>query len=418
MKEEDAVFTDDPLTRSLEEGGGGNKRGSRIMSYPSPVINTYSDPQPSIEVDACGQSGKGSSSGNGPVVIPSGSFDEPDFVFDPLREQDMEGSGDSHVTKDQSMRSASEDDLDLTDISFAFRRRSLSFESLLDSFKGNRKFQHLFRDSAHMSSLQSLADSDDDESDQEGEGSSPPNADSSMIEISLLDTSFSDLESSSLSCSFNASQLSDLRDRSVTSGVCDAEDPLPDDSRLAKSLSYDDSVALKFNHRDLSKQHSDDACPLPGGDQDRYPSTSQDPLPGASQDTCPLPIADSCPQEDRGVLESRSLERFDRSRGKVSHMKRSKSQDSASRNAVQRKAARAKNNVPARKPKQATSPVPTNGETSPTLGTTPTDMLIQFQIASMGCVMGVGSRVELRTVVKESETNTEKDNYSISYERE
>ena len=287
-------------------------------------------------------------------------------MFDPLREQDMEGSGDSHVTKDQSMRSASEDDLDLTDISFAFRRRSLSFESLLDSFKGNRKFQHLFRDSAHMSSLQSLADSDDDESDQEGEASSPPNADASMIEISLLDTSFSDLENSSLSCSFNASQFSDLKDRSVTSGVCDAEDPLP----------------------------------------------------GASQDTCPLPIADSCPQEDREVLESRSLERFDRSRGKVSHMKRSKSQDSASRNAVQRKAARAKNNVPARKPKQATSPVPTNGETSPTLGTTPTDMLIQFQIASMGCVMGVGSRVELRTVVKESETNTEKDNYSISYERE
>ena len=74
---------------------------------------------------------------------------------------------------------------------------------------------------------------------------------------------------------------------------------------------------------------------------------------------------------------------------------------------------RRKNKAFLKRSKLAPSP-----NTTPTLAVTPSDMLIQFQIAAMGCIMGVDSREELRTVLNESETNSEKDNYTISHDRE
>jgi hypothetical protein len=429
-EDEDAVFADITLTRSLEEKRGeertnvysnsGSKRGSRFMSCPSPshvTTPTIDYTHPEIEVELCttdSSSGKGSSSDNGPSIFPSSSFEETDFAFDPLREDE---SHDDHVTEDQRVCVTSEDDLDLSDISFAFKRRSLSFESLLDAFKGDRKFQHLFRDSAHMSSLQSLADSSDDESDQETESTPQVNKDTSLLDSSMqLESSFSDIDTSSLGHSYNTSQLSDLRD----SGVSEGSYPLPDDL-LAKSLSYDngtshDIVGVTSGSTKLPRRFPDDTCPIPVN-RDSCPQASAD------MDTCSLPNVhqDACPA-DAAVGDAGALERFDRFRGKLTQqMKRSKSQDSASRNAAQRKAAKAKSNgVPQflRKTKQVPSPAPCNDETTPTLSTTPADMLIQFQIASMGCVMGVESRVELRAVVKDSATNSENDNYTISQERE
>ena len=282
--------------------------------------------------------------------------------------------------------SGSENDLDIADIAFSFKRRSLSFESLLDSFKADHTFQHLF--TTHASSLQSLGDMSDDESDQEGEGlrrdqegeESHRDLNSSLLDNSL---SVSDLDSSSLSCSFNNSELMDpLPD----DGYLD--DPLPDDS-YAESDPLPNGIARSLGFD--THAHSES---LP------FETTK-------SAGVCPLPdLEGSCPNMSLGNEAKRS--EVVRPRVKLSHMKRSKSQDSSSRNGTRRK------NKISRKTKQA---MPTD-ETTPTLASTPSDMLIQFQIASMGCVMGVESRGELRAVVKESETNSEKDNYSISQELE
>lgn len=380
--QEDNVFLDDPLTTSI----GGEGGGARIfplnythlttpapdhihLATPTPDHTHLATPTPDQGFDA------GDSTGERHMFFPTESFEETDSAHGGCGYEPEVGV------------SESENDLDIADIAFSFKRRSLSFESLLDSFKTD----HLFM--PHASSLQSLGDVSDDESDQEGEGEGlhrdqGPHRD---LDSSLLDNSLSvsDLDSSSLSCSFNNSELLDpLPD---DGDLCD---PLPDDSYLADPLPDGLAQSLGFDTH------------VPDVNESLTFETPH----VQSADVYPLPdLEGSCPNTPLG-LGNEQAERSEvvQPRVKLSHMKRSKSQDSTSRNATRKK------NKPLRKTKQAT---PTD-ETTPTLASTPTDMLIQFQIASMGCVMGVESRVELRAVVKESETNSEKDNYSISQGRE
>ena len=143
------------------------------------------------------------------------------------------------------------------------------------------------------------------------------------------------------------------------------------------------------------------------------PLTSED----DPQDVCAVPVPRDSPQGGEGQGEEPAKSR--RPRKRLVSVKRSKSQDSSTKNSLHAKPKPKANGMPQflRKPKQTPTNSPARGAT-PTLGATPTDMLIQFQIASMGCMMGVESRAELRTVVRDSETNSEKDNYVISQERE
>lgn len=403
-----------------------SNRGSRLMTYQSPshVATPTPDYPDAGELHLKHETSPSSSKGS--PVFPVGNFDETDFA-----DTESEGTGpggsmcrteseDTASERGGATRTTAEGGLDVSDILFAFKRRSRSFESLIDSFREDHNFQHLFREDPHLSSLQSLADSSDDDSDPEGEGEaregggmaaaaavvssssssrevSAAEGGSSVLECSLSDSVSEHDCSSSFSCSLDASQLSELSDGGVVIGSAGArqcDDPLPIDMHFArKSLSFDDRSAMSVLNADILRQweHStvdDDVCPLPNLAHDGEPLLKE----GAG------------PKQNGEESQ------------KNSKVKRSKSQESSSRNAVRRKAVRARANVFLRKQKQGG--VATTGEAPPTLATLPTDMLLQFQIASMGCAMGVESKAELRAVVKESETNSEKDNYSISQERE
>ena len=314
------------------------------------------------------------------------------------RERDGMGlseTGSMELMKEDEVRrnSNTEDLLDINDISFGFKRRSLSFESLMESFREDKSFQYLFQpDPTHLSSLHSLADLSDD-SDQEMQDPS---------------NSFSDydLDASSLNYSFNASSLPDTEERT--------DDPLPNedgsDDPVPKSspVSIGDEGTL---HESVSCDHMSLPPPVKF-----VASRSLDHCPlEADHDSCPLSPPPT--QENEGAGSSDKSARLKRRLYKV---KRSKSQDSGTKIAVvdnkkQRSSKGLSKPGPQflRKPRHNNNRMPT-----PTLPTTPSDMLIRFQIACMGCIMGVASKTELRTVVKESETNSEKDNYAISQERE
>ena len=294
------------------------------------------------------------------------------------------------------------EELNLEDISFGFKRRSLSFESLLESYKDDEGLQRILESSlaevAQMSSsLQSLDDSLEDE-DEVSED------DSSLVENTLSDC-YSDLDlTNSLSCSLNTSHsIAEMvagsfedplpeKDLAFT-GTC--EDPLPDNSaalgngNVKTCPSQDATLPLKFtpqNHEMCSLSAS-------GSFANVSPHLSSTPKRDEINDA----------DEAKGSTKER----------KRSVVKRSKSH--GSKNTLRRKSKQKSSNISqfsnSSKQKNGRSP-------SPTVSSTPADMLIQFQIASMGCVMGVETRGDLRNVLEESQTNSEKDNYKLSLERE
>ena len=283
------------------------------------------------------------------------------------------------------------EELNLEDISFGFKRRSLSFESLLESYKEDKGLHQVLHSSlariAKMSvSLQSLDDSEFSDQDH---------WERDLDESSFLDSfSTSDMDSSSLSCSFNTSSLS--KDQSATSTgynrdtvpvrphllkSCSVEEKRVHDTMAANSSKTEVSLQLKFPVPQLEN------CPIDTDMEVCYePSQHSSSKESAFPEVTPEKIVKRLKNEDKRRLSTPVV------------------------NAV---------TYLLRKPKQ--DPPTANEEVElhpPTVTPTPIDMLVQFQIASMGCVLGVESRERVRAVVKESQTNSEEDNYKISQERE
>ena len=292
------------------------------------------------------------------------------------------------------------EELNLEDISFGFKRRSLSFESLLDSYKEDVGLQKILHSSlAQLEELSSTIHSlsEDEYSDHE------------MYESSLLDTTASDCLScdleSSLSCSFNSSHL-DMT--SQNNQLMDMTSQTINPEMTTRRQNGESRLQTDSNYINKSRSIDCDGRDIQGVDVVTPPISMMTPLDFMPRppDTCPIsaPVSSiqlcrDTPPDEGGVIRQSGKNK------RTSPVKRSKSQNT--------KPLRRKNKAFLKRSKLAPSP-----NTTPTLAVTPSDMLIQFQIAAMGCIMGVDSREELRTVLNESETNSEKDNYTISHDRE
>lgn len=283
------------------------------------------------------------------------------------------------------------EELNLEDISFGFKRRSLSFESLLESYKDDEGLHRILHSSlayvAEMgprlsSSFQSLGDvSSDEESYQEEQ---------EPDEISSVLDNISDMDSST--CWQQSPPVAEERE-----DICRL--PLPGSRQMNYSLDNDDEEITEDMLRgsrsmtfDVSLKYSHEKCVLESS---------------RSLEECPISLEESGQQEVK----------HNSNRSESTNRKHSNNKPQGSKFNTLRKISKGRVNV--RKRTKLSPPTLSNEKrATPTVEATPTDMLIKFQIASMGCVLGVESREEVRAVMRESQTNTEKDNYDISKARE
>ena len=379
------------------------------------------DHAPSIAIEICDEDGLSRTEDS--IQFTASSYDETDA------DSALDGSSLRSEGGEMGVVNTNREEIDLEDISFGFKRRSRSFESLMESFRGDRNFQYLFQRepvSLSQTSLhsQSYSSDEDEEGCSDNEDTTQDATESSIVESDCV----SDLE---LTCSFNMEGRDDgdplptcpddSNNMSVTDGGDDGDDPLPTgprptliedvcppnaEYRATKSHSLDDSLSHSILEQLPSEATPTSSTPVLFQTSGSLEECSF-PTPTDEEEVCKLsPInTDTCPEEGP------------RTRRRLYKAKRSRSQDSGRRVAINKPKNKAKGvQQLLRRPKQPN--YHGNGVTPPTLASAPTDMLIQFQIASMGCVMGVGSKVELRVVLKDSETNSEKENYSISREKE
>ena len=365
---------------------------SSELPHPNGYTKTNSDPlsQQDEEVDWAGHSensladhdsGLYSSSSHRSASLPKSSSLNSLNIIERGR---LEGEGEGERC---SSAAATGSDVELKDIYFKLKRKSQSYESLLDAYTeedtGLRNVLHstlkeLARLSANLDGDSVFSDDDDELGEND---TSSINLDLTIESDYTSETSLhhSSLNTSSSSCLLVQELRAALNSGAETTAVCGNESAAQR-QRPPLLRAQSELTSLETKLREIDELVTPQELGEDGEDQ----------LQSSSE-----------------VLESEEKESK-----KKRPVRRSLSyNNSGITKAVLKRRRRKKSSACE---EQLTSSEQEKSKEPPS----PSEMLNQFKIASLGCSVGLESKSALRSLICDTQPNTEKDNYKLSVDRE